>query len=232
MVSSNQRWSRAAGVVIFALAMAWVEAAAVLYLRTLVGRLEPYQPNPLPLADGLGRAELIREAATLVMLSAVGWLAGNTWHSRVGLGLLAFGVWDIGYYLFLVPLTGWPRSVFDWDILFLLPLPWWGPVLAPTLIALLMILGGSLLAAREPAASPGRFFAWTLCAGTAGVLLALYTFMADSLGPAPSEMPAGQAGLPGPFRWPLFLLAWGLMALPVIDLARTSRRKTRGQPPA
>ena len=27
--------------------------------------------------------------------------------------------------------AGWPETVLDWDILFLLPLPWWGPVIAP-----------------------------------------------------------------------------------------------------
>ena len=75
----------------------------------------------------------MREAATLVMLLAVGMLAGADVAPRLGYTAIAFGVWDIFYYVFLRVIGGWPRSLFDWDILFLLPLPWWGPVLAPVL---------------------------------------------------------------------------------------------------
>ena len=42
-------------------------------------------------------------------------------------------------------MSGWPRSLFDWDVLFLLPLPWWGPVLAPVSIAVLMIVWGTIV---------------------------------------------------------------------------------------
>jgi hypothetical protein len=126
-------------VVCFAIAMAWVEAASVLYIRALVGRIEPYQANPLPLQGALGTVELWREASTLVMLGTVGILAGTTWRRRIGYAALAFGVWDIFYYVFLRLISGWPKTLLDWDILFLLPLPWWGPVLAPVMIALVMI---------------------------------------------------------------------------------------------
>src|SRR5512139_1159051 len=88
-------------VVVFAAAMAWVEAAVVYDLRTLVDRLEPYQANPLPEMGRLGDAELVREIATLVMLAAVGWLAGRTWRGRLGYASLTFGCWDILYYVFL-----------------------------------------------------------------------------------------------------------------------------------
>src|SRR5262249_53249367 len=85
-------------VVAFAVAMAWVESAVVFYLRTMLNRIEPYQPNPLPMIGGLGSAEMIREAATLVMLMAVGILAGRSWRSRFGYVAVAFGIWDIFYY--------------------------------------------------------------------------------------------------------------------------------------
>jgi hypothetical protein len=104
----------------FAIAMAWVESAVVFYLRTLVDRIQPYQNIPLPTAAGLERAELVREAATLLMLLTVGWLAGRNWRTRFGYAAIAFGIWDIFYYLFLRVMTGWPKSIFDWDILFLL----------------------------------------------------------------------------------------------------------------
>src|SRR5881628_2307976 len=99
-------------VVLFAIAMAWVESAVVFYLRTLVGRIDPYQPQPLPEYAGVALAETVREAATLIMLLAVGWLAGTNKRVRIGYALLAFGVWDIFYYAFLKILTGWPHSWF------------------------------------------------------------------------------------------------------------------------
>src|ERR1017187_3423350 len=93
-MKNGRRW---AVVVVFAMAMAWVESAVVFYLRTMIDRIDPYQPNPLPVIGSLGRAELVREAATLVMLVAVGMLAGRNWRSRLGYAAVAFGVWDICY---------------------------------------------------------------------------------------------------------------------------------------
>src|SRR5438128_12601046 len=80
-MKEGKRWL---AVVLYAAAMAWVESAVVFYLRTMVDRVEPYQPNPLPFATGFALAELVREAATLVMLLMVGMLAGRTWRSRLG----------------------------------------------------------------------------------------------------------------------------------------------------
>src|SRR3954468_21226333 len=112
-------------VATFAVAMAWVEAACVYDLRVLVDRIEPYQSNPLPITGALGGIELVREAATLVMLAAVGGLAGRTRRARFAYAAIAFGIWDIFYYVWLKVMCDWPTSLFDWDILFLLPLPWW-----------------------------------------------------------------------------------------------------------
>ena len=75
--------------------------------------------------------------------------AGRTWRARLGYAAIAFGSWDILYYVFLRIISGWPASLFDWDILFLLPLPWWGPVLAPVCIASLMIVWGTLVTQRQ-----------------------------------------------------------------------------------
>src|SRR4029450_13647011 len=82
-------------VVAFAVAMAWLESATVYYLRTLVDRLEAYQPNPLPIHGVLGPVELVREAATLLMLLTVGMLAGKTWRARWGYSAVACGMGDI-----------------------------------------------------------------------------------------------------------------------------------------
>ena len=204
----------------FAIAMAWVEAAVVFYLRRMADRMDPYQPNPLPLADDIGRAEVIREAATMVMLLTVAWLAGRTWRARLGFFAAAFGVWDIFYYVFLVPMTGWPHSLLDWDILFLIPLPWWGPVLAPMMIALLMIVGGVVLAFNDERTGPPLWPArWAIGLSALGAGLALDIFMADAIRAVLRGAPVQQV-LPQTFHWPLFLVAWALMALPAVQLLR------------
>jgi hypothetical protein len=115
-MTDKKRWLI---VFVFALAMAWMESATVVYLRTLVSRIEPYQATPLPVSVGLGQTEIVREAATLIMLLTVGLLAGRTWRSRLAYAMIAFGVWDMFYYVFLAVITGWPRSIMDWDVLFL-----------------------------------------------------------------------------------------------------------------
>jgi hypothetical protein len=207
-------------VVFFAIAMAWVEAAAVLYLRLLAGRLIPHQPDPLPLPAGVGRAEVIREGATLVMLGTVGVLAGRDARARIAYGLVAFGIWDLFYYLFLIPLTGWPGAWTDWDILFLIPLPWWGPVWAPASIAMLMVLWGTLVTQFNDSGATRGLGAriWTINLG--GVLLALYVFMADALEALPRGAEAVRQVLPTHFNWPLFLAALGLMAAPIVAALR------------
>jgi hypothetical protein len=215
----HKRWLT---VAIYAGAMAWVESAVVYYLRTMIDRIEPYQPNPLPVIGYLGLVELAREAATLVMLLTVGVLAGRTWQSRLGYAALAFGVWDIFYYVFLKLMCGWPHSLLDWDILFLLPLPWWGPVLAPVLIAALMILWGTLTTRfeRPRVSSPSNWRAWGLNA--LGTALALYVFMADAIRMSDGGVPALRTMLPTQFNWPLFCVALAFMSAPVIQLCRAS----------
>ena len=210
-LSERMRWVI---VMAFAIAMAWVESASVFYIRALVDRIEPYQANPLPLNDALGYVELWREASTLVMIATLGMLAGRTWRRRIGYAAVAFGAWDIFYYVFLRIMTGWPRTLLDWDILFLLPLPWWGPVLAPVSIALLMIVWGTLATQSEDGATDAR---WTLVSASAGIALALGVFMIDAWRALPDGREAILRVLPTTFNWPLFSVALLLMALPALQ---------------
>jgi hypothetical protein len=210
-------------VVAFAVAMAWVEAACVVYIRTLVDRIVPYQSNPLPINSTLGNVELWREGSTLVMIAMVALLAGRTWRRRAGYAALAFGVWDISYYVFLRLIVGWPKSLFDWDVLFLLPLPWWGPVLAPISIAAVLILWGTL-ASQSDERMPHARWPWAL--GASGVVVALGVFTIDAWHALPNGRDAVLRVLPTRFDWPLFWTAWLLIALPVLRQMSLTAKKS------
>jgi hypothetical protein len=208
------------------MAMAWVESAVVFYLRTLSDRIDPYQTEPLPPVAGVVPVELVREAATLLMLFTVGMLAGKTWRSRWGYSAIAFGVWDIFYYIFLKVITDWPEHLTNWDVLFLLPLPWWGPVIAPMLIALLMILWGTLASQWEhhydyPFRAEWKAWALNFC----GMALAMYVFMEDAIRVAGRGEDALRMMLPVRFDWPLFAVSLVLMAAPVFSCGRQIRQR-------
>jgi len=131
-------------VCLFAAAMGILEAIVVVYLRRI------YYPDgfafPLvPMDPPILRAEVIREAMTLIMLACVAWIAAERPWSRPMAFLVAFGVWDIAYYAGLKAFLGWPESPLAPDILFLIPKIWVGPVLAPVLVAGAWVLGGLAL---------------------------------------------------------------------------------------
>ena len=217
-------------VALFAVAMAWVESAVVFYLRSMIDRIEPYQTNPLPVIGGFASVELPREFATLVMLFAVGCLAGRNWRARIGYSAVAFGVWDIFYYVFLKMICDWPHSLLDWDVLFLLPLPWWGPVLAPVLISVLMILWGTFASQfeRTPVPALSNWRVWVL--NLIGMALALYAFMADSIAAAQRGLEAIRSVLPEKFNWLLFGVALVLMSAPVVRPVLEFLKRKRTKP--
>ncbi len=225
--SERTRWVI---VMAFAIAMAWLEAASVFYIRDLVGRIQPYQANPLPLDGPLGNVELWREAATLVMIAMVGALAGRTWRYRAGYAAIVFGTWDIFYYVFLRLISGWPKTLLDWDLLFLLPLPWWGPVIAPVSIALVLVVWGTLATQSVDGANDSG---WTWALACVGCGLALGVFMTDAWQALPGGRRAVLRVLPTSFNWPLFFLALVLVALPALhQLMKKSRRLASRQNPA
>lgn len=222
-MKEGKRWFAVAA---YAVAMAWVEAAVVYYLRTMLGRIEPHQPDPLPMAGSLGSVEPVRELATLVMLFMVGALAGRSWRSRLGYTCIAFGIWDIFYYVFLKLMCGWPHSLLDWDILFLIPLPWWGPVLVPMIIAVLMIVWGTLASQFDREIPPLRHGWRTIVTGFLGAILALYVFMSDALRVIGQGTEAVRNVLPVDFAWGWFAVATVMMSIPVFDVAwKVSRRQ-------
>ncbi|MDA3953848.1 MAG: hypothetical protein PF485_09385 [Bacteroidales bacterium] len=126
-------------VSVFAVTMGIFEGSVVVYLRAL------YYPEgfnfPLaPIDNQIAITELIRELASLFMLLSVGIVAGKNFSQRFAWFIYSFAIWDIIYYVFLYLILGWPESLLTWDILFLLPIIWTGPVIAPVLLSILMII--------------------------------------------------------------------------------------------
>ncbi len=198
-------------VAAYALAMAYVEAAVVSYLREMRGIDDLMHDLPTTL-DRFVAIEIGREAATMVMLLCVGWIAGRRLQDRLGFFVFAFGMWDVGYYGWLALFEGWPRSPLDWDVLFLIPVPWWGPVLAPALIAAMMSLGGAAAVIGADRGVSWRL-SWTNAAvAAAGIALVLYTFTVDAWGAVPDGREAVARVRPSDFQWPLFTLGFVVMS--------------------
>lgn len=193
----------------YAIAMAFLEAVVVVYLRGLL-----QITNDHVVLGPYVTIETGREAATLVMLVSVGWLAGRRKIERWAYGLFAFGVWDICYYVWLKVLVDWPATLLDWDVLFLIPLRWWGPVLSPMLIAALICVASVLATARLARGERLGITPARVAAASLGGLLALYVFMSDALGALLAGRTDWDTLRPEPFNWPLFLMALALMALP------------------
>ena len=165
---------------LFAIAMAYLESAVVVYLRAVYGIEDLLRDMPL-MPDQYTLIEIGREAATLVMLAMIGWIAGRRWQDRVGYAIFSFGLWDVLYYAWLVIFIGWPKTLLDWDLLFLIPLPWWGPVVSPLLIALMMVIGGGAAVLKAERGETLRFTLVEWSVAGASMLLALYVFMLDAL---------------------------------------------------
>jgi|SRR5579862_1424114 len=202
--------------VVYAIAMAFVESAVVVYLRALThgGPFVPGGADFIP--PRLLRIEVVREAATLVMLLALGRVAGrNAWERRL-MTWLAFAVWDLAYYAWLWVLLGWPRSLFEWDVLFLIPVPWTGPVLAPILVSLGLIVGvGALLRVLQTGQRPSPRL-WKLGAVLVGGLLILASFTLDFRA-------ALQGHPPDQYHWGLFGVGFATAAVGFLAIALPER---------
>ena len=124
---------------LFSIAMAFMESAVVVYIRELL-----YPGGfKFPLAameSSLALTEILREAATIIMLAGAAVIAGKTFSQKFAWFLFCFAVWDIFYYVFLKLLFNWPSSLFEWDVLFLIPVTWTGPVISPLIVTILMIV--------------------------------------------------------------------------------------------
>ena len=145
-------------VVIFGIAFAYIEAAVVVYLREIFhpdGFTFPLKTFGLtPLWKRLLLTEVAREAATMVIIVTGALLSGENLQQLFAYILTIFAVWDIFYYVWLKVLLNWPASVMDWDILFLMPVTWASPVLAPLLISITLLIFAITILYRDYCAIP------------------------------------------------------------------------------
>ena len=213
---------RVAWLTIYAVAMAYVESAVVVYLRAI------YYPHgfDFPLAlmpPDMMAIEVGREAATLIMLLAAAMLAGADRWERFLAFCLSFGVWDLFYYAWLWIFVRWPPSLLTWDVLFLIPVPWIAPVLAPVLVSAALV-AASLVMLRLKAQGVRLGFStslWTLA--VIGGLLVLGSFMIDFASVLRQMMPP-------PFHWGVFAMGLGLaMTALVIGVLRLGHRAGPGR---
>jgi len=233
MSKARTIFSKIFALTLFSIAMGLLESVVVVYLREL------YYPAgftfPLaPMAEKIYITELLRETATIVMLVSLSVAAGRNFYERLAYFLMNFAIWDIFYYVFLKLLLGWPATLLDWDILFLIPITWIGPVLAPVLCSLVMLWMTALILRYE---SQGKLlpFSWLEWGGILGGSLVIFgTFIRDyavlllesGLLSAPKSAQAlaafqqsSAAYVPQTYAWGWFALGLGLIVPAVLRWA-------------
>ncbi|MHC4691651.1 MAG: hypothetical protein ACYS67_02835 [Planctomycetota bacterium] len=199
---------------LFSIAFAYIESAVVVYLRVI------FHPDgfifPLSNVDtilqhkALLLTEIGREAATIVLILTGAWLFGRNLQQRFAYFLTIFAVWDIFYYIWLKVFSAclkaipdWPLSIMDWDILFLIPIAWASPVLAPVLVSIVMLAFAMIILYRDCCGRPVRAsrIDWIIFIAAAVVIVVSFCIP----GPHIAE-PDYQSY----FYWPLFAI--GLLA--------------------
>lgn len=165
-------------LIIFAASMGFLEAIVVVYIREL------YYPGgfSFPLKELPPRIiliEWVREISTLLMLGSVAWISGKIFLKRFSVFLFIFGIWDIIYYTGLKIFLNWPESLLTWDILFLIPVTWASPVLAPVICSLLMIIAALIFDIHLFSNRLKKLTVKEILLLLSGAATILYTFIVD-----------------------------------------------------
>lgn len=221
---------------IYAIAMAWVESSVVVYLRLVINSSTAIFPLK-PLSPHLFRIEFVREFATIVMLAAVARLQSRRLRVNLAFFLYCFGIWDIFYYIWLKVMIGWPAGPLTWDVLFLIPVPWFGPVLSPSIVSALFIIGAIVILRLEEGGTPIHFTPMDWISGIVGALVIIGSYL--------WSLPAVvKTGHPKVYPWWLFAigaLVWVVMFTRRALLTRNGESRgaptggtgpSRGDPPA
>ena len=225
----------------YGVGMALLEAVVVVYLREL------YYPQgfsfPLQNMDwSIYAIEILREAGTLLMLVCVSALAAENFTVWLAYFLFNFAVWDIFYYVWLKILLNWPANLLEWDVLFLIPITWDGPVLSPLLCTLAMLILAGIIFVHHQRGKQVKLNSkeWALL--LSGALLVFISFIWNystlllqggffkdllNLSSNPAFQQVTASYVPSSFQWPLFLTGYGLIWL-AIGLLATRLRKQKG----
>jgi hypothetical protein len=211
-------------VIIWAIAFGFVEASVVEYLRALYYPLTEggFHFPILSLAhfESLGpehihrlKIEIVREFCTLIMLATVGAAAAKNRREAWAHFMIAFGVWDIFFYVWLRVFLDWPASLMTWDLLFLIPVPWVGPVIAPVMISIALIVAGLMVLFFEDKGRPLLLKSrdWLLI--VIGGVIVIVSFCWDY-----KNIMGG--GFPDPFEWKIFFTGLILSATTFALLVR------------
>jgi hypothetical protein len=206
-------------VAVFALAMAYLESAVVVYLREALG-VGTGDVFPIDLeselSGRLGWIEIGREAATLLMIGGIGWVAGRIGLERLAWAAVVFGIWDIGYYAWLWVFSGWPESLLTWDLLFLIPAPWAGPVWAPVAVSLALVGFGLAMAGRYRAGMAPTSGRWPLLGLAAGGAIVVLSFLTNAT-------LVLDAVTPSDFAWPIFGAGMAIGIVSAVTVLRSAR---------
>lgn len=221
MAASDPRAGQAgryAWLLLLGVAMAFFEAAVVVYLREL------YYPGgfrfPIVMASPrVAAVEIAREAASLLLLASAARLAGRYFLERFAAFAVLFGTWDLLYYAFLRLILGWPEGLGTWDILFLIPVPWVGPVWAPCAVSVALVGCGSLVYLTP--------WPWRLRAADWAVLVAAGLLVIASMTAGWRVVPESRV----PEAFPAELVAAGLIIglLRFLGIARRARSAARAR---
>jgi hypothetical protein len=225
---------------VFAFAMGVLEGIVAIYLRDIYYP-EGFSFPLIPLPSRAVLIEITREAATIMMLAAVGYVAGRSGMERLALFVYVFGVWDIVYYGTLLLVIGWPPSLMTWDVLFLIPVTWLGPVLAPlvcscTMMVLTVSVERRLAQRAVVTATPVEYVACL-----AGAALILLSFLWESgrliigggflsrlltLAEDPGFRDVVSRHVPTDYPWSLFIAGEGLILFSIFAFLYRTRSPT------
>ncbi len=206
LIDERAHWRKLLWVALFGISMGYFEAAVVVYLRELFypeGFVFPLEFNNTSVC----LVEVGREAASMLMLVTVAALSARSFYRRLAYFFFIFAVWDITYYVFLNVLIGWPGSIMTWDILFLIPVTWVSPVLAPVLVSVTFIVTSVTALWLDDRGASIRLRAWEWLAGTAVAVLIVASFVANA-------DVVTEAGAPSHYNWGIFAtaeLCWALL---------------------
>lgn len=206
-------------ITLFSIAMAFLETAVVIYLREL---LYPAGFNfPLaPMPGKLVLTEVLREFSTIIMLIGAGALAGKTFSQKFAWFIYSFAIWDIFYYVFLKVIINWPQSFMTWDILFLIPTTWTGPVISPIIVSLTMLALALIILNFAAKGINSRIIQmeWILLIAGSGILIFAFTwdysrFIMEhfrfkelwTLGDTETLYNIAMTYIPRKFNWPVFI---------------------------